>query len=353
MKKLLLFFCFTMAAYFPSIAQDQHFTQFYSAPLTINPALTGSIDAKYRMGLIYRDQWRNVLDNPATTIAGALDLRFPIVWRGAKLRDAAGVGLMFFNDKNPGTDFTTTQIALSGAYHKSLNKVSNQFLSLGVQIALSQRNVNYENLTFEDQFNGTTGFTVGTAESLPPNNFSYADYAVGLNYSYAPVNKTGFFAGFAIHHFLEPQMSFYFDEVNPEESPSNTLFTKYSGQLNVQIPLGKKFELSPRTFFAKQGPHLELNAGTNFRILISDLNNTALHIGSWVRTVGNEDDSFGMDAVIIMFGFEVGDFLVGASYDASVNDLRVTSTGLSRSALEFSLVYLGEYENEEIQCPKF
>ena len=353
MKKQLLCLSILAIFYCSGIAQDQHFTQFYAAPLTLNPALTGSIDAKYRMGLIYRDQWRNVLDNPSTTIAGSLDLRFPIVWRGAPLKDAAGIGLLFFNDKNPGTDFTTNQLALSGAYHKALTKFGDQFLSLGVQIGLSQRNVNYENLTFQDQFNGTTGYTNATGEELPPNNFSFADFSVGLNYSYAPINKTGFFAGFGIHHVTEPQMSFYFDEVEPETSPDNRLLIKYNGQLSLQVPVGKKLVLSPRVLFSSQGPHTEINAGNNFRILVSDIDNTAIHIGSWARMAGNFDDSFSMDALILMVGFEVGDFLVGASYDASLNDLQVTTSGISRSALEFSIVFLGEYENEEIQCPKF
>jgi hypothetical protein len=56
-------------------AQDKHFTQFYAAPLALNPALTGALDGKYRVSTIYRDQWRKVLDEPIKTFAVGADLR--------------------------------------------------------------------------------------------------------------------------------------------------------------------------------------------------------------------------------------------------------------------------------------
>ena len=118
MKKILLTFVVFLIATASIKAQDQHFTQFYAAPLTLNPALTGSMDAKYRLGLIYRDQWRNVLDDPSTTFGASLDLRFGVKFNKKNSRDAAGIGLLFFSDKNPGTDFTTNQIAIAGAFHK-------------------------------------------------------------------------------------------------------------------------------------------------------------------------------------------------------------------------------------------
>jgi len=45
-------------------AQDPHFSQFYAAPLYLNPALAGTSAGNYRVGVNYRDQWRGALDNP-------------------------------------------------------------------------------------------------------------------------------------------------------------------------------------------------------------------------------------------------------------------------------------------------
>src|SRR5215212_7983754 len=40
-----------------SHAQDPNFAQFYSSPLNINPALTASINADWRLIANFRDQW--------------------------------------------------------------------------------------------------------------------------------------------------------------------------------------------------------------------------------------------------------------------------------------------------------
>jgi len=332
-------------------AQDKHFTQFYAAPLTLNPALSGAFNGRYRFSAIYRDQWRNVLENPFTTFAGALDLRFPIQNFNSRSTDAAGVGLLFYNDKVPEFDFSTTQIAVSGAFHKSLNVQNNQYLSLGAQLGLTQRNVNYTDLVFSDQFNGADGYGGSTVENLPRNNFSYADLAVGLNYTYAPDKGTGIYLGAALHHILQPQVSFYFDEEEPEESISNKLHRKITGHLGLQIPLGDQVQLLPRAVVNIQGPHLEINAGSNVRFRLGEFGSTALHLGGWARPVQNEQEDLNLAAVIVMTGIEYNNVLLGFSYDASFSDLQANQFG--RSAFEVSIAYLGNYIDDTLLCPKF
>lgn len=342
---LSLFFCNSL------LAQDQHFTQFYASPLSMNPALSGAFNGKFRLSLIYRDQWRNVLDNPYVTYAGTIDLRFPLRGRSGRSKDAVGVGMAFYNDKVSSIDFVTNQIMISGAFHKSLSSSGDQFLSLGVQAGITQRSVNYENLTFEDQFNGSNEFSGTTGEIFPENNFSFGDYNVGLHYSYAPAQSVGVFAGLAIHHVLEPQISFYFNADDPERGNDNKLFTKITGHLSFQIPLGQSVQMLPRALFYKQGPHLAINAGTNFRFLVDDVKGTAIHLGSWARPVSNENDQLSIDAIVGMVGIEYSNFLVGLSYDANLNDLNVTKLG--QGAFEISIAYLGEYDNGTVHCPSF
>ena len=190
-----------------AIAQDQHFTQFYAAPMTLNPALTGAFEGKYRVSSIYRDQWRSVLDEPVQSFAVAGDFRFS-PRRRRVIEDAVGLGLLFTNDKVGVIDFNTTQIALSLAYHKSLGINNDQFLSAGFQAGINQRTVNYGSLSFHDQFDGYSGYTGTTLEELPANNFAYLDMNVGINYSAQLGNKSNIFAGVAYHHFNSPTVSF-------------------------------------------------------------------------------------------------------------------------------------------------
>lgn len=328
-------------------AQDKHFTQFYASPLTLNPALTGAIEGKYRVGLIYRDQWRQVLDEPMKTVGLGADLRLkpPFRSRSSNYKDQIGVGVHFFSDRVSVADFNTTQLALSMAYHKALDLASRQFLSVGIQYGLSQRTVNYENLDFHDEFDGLTGYTLGSNEVLPENTFSFNDFNVGLNYSGRYENDYGFFGGLAYHHFLKPNISFY-----GESGDGQTLLPKISGQFALSIPLNQRTSLLPRFLVAVQGPHLELTTGANLKTRFGEYGGHAIHVGAWARPVKN-DGGFGLDAVVLMGGYELGNVVVGLSYDLNLR--AISKFGQRQGAFELSFQYLGEYENEEVLCPKF
>ena len=94
---------------------------------------------------------------------------------------------------------------------------------------------------------------------------------------------------------------------------------------------------------------MQINAGANFRTSMGKYGSTALHIGGWLRPVRTEE-SFALDAVVAMVGIEFNNILFGLSYDLNLNAL---SFGQRQGAFELSIAYLGEYQNEEILCPKF
>ncbi len=354
MIRYFTLFCFVLLVGSQLQAQDQHFSQFYASPLTLNPALTGALEGKYRVSFIYRDQWRNALDNPYQTFSAAADFRYRHRQYKKRYRDAFGVGVLFYNDKVNQVNFSTNQLMVSGAFHKALNPESDQFLSIGLQLGMVQRNINYGQLDFDDQFNGTNGFTDPTSEVFPENNFAFSDFQVGLHYSYAPEDKVGFFAGAAMHHLLEPETSFFYlneDIDDRDERLSSPLFRKYSGHLSFQIPIGPNTQFLPRVLAYVQGPHMTLNAGANFRFLVNDVSGTALHLGGWARPVRDFDESIQLDAVVAMLGIEHQNFLLGLSYDITGGQLELNSR--NQNAFEISVAYLGEYEDETVLCPKF
>ncbi len=327
-------------------AQDKHFTQFYAVPLALNPALTGSIEGKYRVSTVYRDQWRRVLDEPLKSFGIGADLRFrpPGRWK-YRTKDQLGVGMLVTNDKTGVIDFSTTQMAFSAAYHKVLDQQARQFLSAGIQYSLNQRNVNYGSLQFHDEFDLLSGYTGATAEVLPENNFSFSDFSTGLNYSGSYASGYGLFVGGAYHHFLSPSISFYGGKEEGQK-----LFPKTTGHVAVQVPMGDRVYLLPRALFAMQGPHMEVNAGANLKFKYGQYGGSAWHIGTWARPV-RADNGFGLDALVLLTGIETGGVLIGMSYDLN---LRAASKYRQRQgAFELTLTYLGEYENEEIICPKF
>lgn len=351
MKKYILVLSLITTFGLCTQAQDLHFTQYYATPMTLNPALTGALNGKYRFAFQYRDQWRAALDAPITSFSSALDLRFPVGANGSPLKDAAGAGIHFQTDRVADIGLTTTQMGFFGAFHKSLNEKNNQYFSAGLRLSFGQRNVNYQNLNFADAFDGTTGYTLGTEEQLPPNNFSFSDISLGINYTYAPKKQTNVFMGVAYHHVTSPQFSFYYDEDDPSPQANSPLYRKLTGHINVQIPLSSYVRLTPRANIHVQGPHMEINAGTNLRFALGEYGGSALHVGGWVRPVTTVENSFDLTSAVAIVGFEVDNFLFGLSYDLSLSDIQASRLG--RSIFELSIAYLGDYQSETILCPKF
>ncbi|MEM7571471.1 MAG: PorP/SprF family type IX secretion system membrane protein [Bacteroidota bacterium] len=345
---LALFLCSSFLS-----AQDQHFTQFFASPLTLNPALTGLYQGRYRVSFIHRDQWPQALDSPYSTFSAAADFRYHLNPNKRRYKDAFGVGMLFYTDRVSSVNFSTNQIMLSGAFHKALDKGSSQTLSIGFQIGIAQRNISYDELSFEDEFNGEDGYTPGlTDERLPENNFAFGDSQIGLNYSYAPEGGIGLFVGAAMHHISEPEQSFYLEStVDDPVQVSSKLRRRYSGYINLRLPIGEGIEFSPRALAYSQGPHLAINAGANFRFLLNQDRGAALHLGGWIRPVQNEED-FSISSAIALLGIEYSDFTVGFSYDLGLDQL--PANWRQRNAFEISVTYLGHAEeNEAVPCPKF
>jgi type IX secretion system PorP/SprF family membrane protein len=350
---LLLTLCFSVVTY----AQDRLFSQFYTAPLTLNPALAGSFDGKYRVGGIYRDQWSSIVQQPFRSFAFGADFRLtmPALLQNMD-KDRVGIGLMFQRDHVGTYDFSNTQLNVALAYHKSLDWQNTQYLSAGIQFGLNQRNLNYERLTFQDQFNGLDGYTGTTGERLPENNFGFGDLSGGINYTYSQRGRFGFFAGIAFHHFATPNVSFY---RTIRDSITNSLPVRYSAHVATQIPISENVMVSPRIYATLQGEHLQLNVGTNFRFVTGRSGLSSIHLGAWLRPTKNTGafakqqgtDSFGIGSVVFLTGFEYNNVLFGFSYDLNIDNLR--NYYRPTNAIEFSLIYLGEFENEEILCPAF
>src|SRR5918998_2186554 len=57
LKRHLILSLLILLSAFGSFAQDPSFSQFFSSPLNINPALTARINSKWRVIANLRDQW--------------------------------------------------------------------------------------------------------------------------------------------------------------------------------------------------------------------------------------------------------------------------------------------------------
>src|SRR5688572_11309689 len=128
MRKFLL--AFTICLSISTYGQDPHFSQFFSSPLTLNPALTGKFDGTLRVAGNYRNQWP-AFNNVYTT--STLSVDFSILNNVLPETDTWGVGIMGLTDKAGGNILKTTFVGISTAYHKALNEDGFSQIGIGFQ----------------------------------------------------------------------------------------------------------------------------------------------------------------------------------------------------------------------------
>lgn len=334
-------------------AQDPLFSQTFASPTLLNPALTGLFPGRYRVAISHRSQWGQVMESPFSTSAFAADFHYDFnpKRRGS---DGFGAGVVFLNDRMAEVGLSLNQVLVGGAFHKRLDARGEETLSAGVQGGIGQRSIGYGELTFEDQFDGTTGYVPGTGgELLPENSVSFGDFQLGINYSKVPQSRTAIFAGASIHHLTRPEQSFYATATaGTDLEITNTLYSRYSAYLNFRIPLNINTQLSPRVYYAIQGPHAIAQLGSNLRLLLDDSNGTALHFGLHARAAAG-DDGYRIDSGVAFTGLEVSDFLFGFSYDGGLGESG-GGDNRHRSAFEISASFIGFSEDDAaVPCPKF
>ena len=148
MKKNILFLLFITVGFTSDItSQDKLFTQAFAHPVDINPSFAGVVDGRYRVSIAYRDQWRSIFESAFTTMGIYGDLK---ITSDARKDDFCGAGFSLITDRTAIYNVNQNMLSLYGSYHKSLNPDMNRFLSGGINIGIAQRNINYENIFFDD-----------------------------------------------------------------------------------------------------------------------------------------------------------------------------------------------------------
>ncbi|MEY4927206.1 MAG: hypothetical protein RI894_1642 [Bacteroidota bacterium] len=340
MKKYLLFLAFFAQN---AAAQDTHFTQSYAVPTHLNPAMVGAFDGRYRLSAAYRNQWSSFLSTPFQGISAAFDMRMPI---GKEQQESfLGVGIDLYSDKLGGTSYASTNsMALTAAYHKPLDMWGNSYISAGLRVAFAQRSIDYEGLTFQDQFNGLDGYTLPTGENLNRNVINYTDLATGVYWSTNVERRNQFHVGVGLFHFNAPNVALFTNEAKP-------LGLRTSITVGGQLELSPRVDIIPRLIITTQAGHFESNLGANFRIGLDDYNDASLFLGGWARPVHDTNTGLAIDAVVLMTGLQFGQLRIGASYDANISPL-ITSTN-SVGAMELTVQYIGNYGGEKVICPTF
>lgn len=318
------------------LAQDPHFSQFHSSPLTLNPALTGKFDGDFRAAGNFRDQWPS-LNNVYRTFIGSIDFR--IMKNHIPETDTWGVGIQGLSDKAGDGILTNNYLSVSTSYHKSLDEDGFQQIGIGFQGTYGSKRLDNTKLFFEDMLT-PFGFTGVTQEVFLDENLNvqYFDLNAGILYSGSTTGENNFYLGFSVYHINQPKESFLNASWNV--SPRATV---HGGGY---FPIGDNLKLHASAIAQFQNSASEIVFGGAVAGTINDdpTYPTSVYLGSWFRV---------NDALIPYFALEFSGLRIGATYDINVSGLK--SASQSRGGMELSLVYVHKSNlgGRGIPCPIF
>lgn len=328
-------------------AQDIHFSQFYMAPLNLNPAMTGVMNCQQRISGNYRNQWASVLrDKAFQTYNVAYDSKIPV-----GRYDYIGIGGSLWGDKAGSLSYRTNQLSLDFSYAKKMGgyRKKASYLVMGAELGLAQRGLNTLDARWGSQNNnGVFDPTLPSNENIfTRDQFMFADVSAGLLWFSVIDENTNFFVGGAYDHINRANQSFTKDKFVP-------LFSKFTIHAGGEVGMNDRISFVPGIVTFLQGPYLQVNGGTSLRFILgsSKRSSEAIQFGVWTRLANKDEGGMLMDALIVSTRFEYSQFTLGFSYDQNVSSLKSASRG--NGGFEFSLQYkICGNERRSVFCPNF
>jgi type IX secretion system PorP/SprF family membrane protein len=319
-------------------AQGLQFSQYYNAPMLLNPANTALMpDNEYRAGANYRNQW-SAVPVPYRTMSAYADFQ---AFYNETAGNWLGLGLAFFNDKAGNGDLSLNRFEGFAAYHLQMGYTT--MLSAGLSGAYAQRSVDYNKLTFDAQWDGVTfNNTLPSNEQAGLIRTRFLDVGAGLNFAWFPTNAVYIKLGGGVAHVNQPKETFY--------NGTNRLGMRPTGNLDAFFRIKERFIANPSVYYTTQKSASQLVFGSLFQYLLEGegLSSTQLLLGAFHRW---------QDALIPAFGFEMGGLQVMSSYDFTLSGMK--DANRSRGAFEIGIMYRGLYGNTDggnrslYNCPRF
>lgn len=319
------------------LAQDPQFSQYYAAPLYLNPAFTGTT-LEQRFIANYRNQWPNAARG-FVTYAFSYDCSLP--------QYNSGLGFLATVDQAGTAGLRSTQFNLLYSYKWRLSE--KWVVSAGLNFGYAFRTVDMNRLLFGDQlmFDGTGNTPSDDPAMLNLNTARYFDFNAG-----GIIYNKNLWLGFSASHLNTPNQSLLDQEA--------LIPIKTSIHGGVRIPLyNGPFErdnisvLSPSFVYKKQGRFDQLDLGLHFLY-------DPVMLGVWYRGIPvqqNVKDNLSQDAIVVVLGFHFQKLEIGYSYDFTVSELGPGSGGSHEVAVKYLLDFAlqGKTKKKEkfIPCPSF
>jgi type IX secretion system PorP/SprF family membrane protein len=337
-KITIIFYCIF---YQTASAQDPQFSQFYAAPLYLNPAFAGSSELT-RVGINYRNQWPSLNAN-FVTYSAYFDHFFEDY--------NSGVGIILLSDREGLVGLQSHSIGLQYAYQ--LRLTDNLTFRPGMNGSAVSKNINFNNLVFESQINPLTGFDPNliSGEEGFHNSVFYLDFGVGGMFY-----NSNFWFGGSVFHLTQPNQSFAGDG-------SAALPMKISIHGGYRIPIEvpnntfafgeiREVSVTPTAQYKAQGEFDQLDLGLYFTY-------EPLVLGLWYRGIPFKQlNGFpNNESMIFLVGLSRNRLNIGYSFDYTLSQLGIASGGAHEVSIRYEF-FTGDPRRpsknvRRIPCPKF
>jgi type IX secretion system PorP/SprF family membrane protein len=304
-------------------AQDIHFSQFFAAPLLINPANTGMSGEDFRIANIYRNQWSNI-GIPYETFSTSIDKKLIISGH------SIGVGGLILHDQSSSFNLSANEFMLAASYSQIIR---NQQLTIGLQPGFVFKSIDLAGITFNSQFNPTGQIfdqTLPSLESSIGDRMRYFDLNAGIFWR-TMIRTIMPSAGISVSHLNMPVQKFL------TSSTGTRLQMRFNFDGEVMIPVITGIDLNPCLIFSFTPGANEFLLGStgDFSVSWSNIPIEKLHTVTMFRLNPVRD----IDAFILGGGAEFRQFNLGLAYDLNISPLHKATN--FNGAFEVSLIYKG------------
>lgn len=300
-----------------------------AGPLFLNPALTGIVDANFRVHAQYRNQWKSVAFKPYNTALLSLDApKGKWGFGGQIINMRAGVG-----------NYNVLQGLLSLSYAVPLDKNKYNNISFGIQAGATQKKIEAGLYTYDNQYNNTNGGyfdqSMSSGESFNRQSFVTEQVNAGfLYYNAKQQSRLNPFLGYSAFNLTSPKETYF--------ETSNKLPIRHYIHGGLRINVTELFYVLPKVLVMMQKNASEQLYSIDIGYFLKE-QEFYLLAGANYRN---------KDATVIYVGARKNNYIAKISYDANTSSLKDVSK--YRGAFEISFTYMAKKSNAKAirHCPR-
>ncbi len=288
-------------------SQDVVFSQFYNAPVQLNPGLVG-LSTQGQVHINYRNQWP-AWPQVYETYAASYDQFFENLNSGFGVQavsDDAGNGILKLQ-------------RLSGVYAYQIQLNKQWRARFGLEAGIISTQLDWDRLIFFEQlsptgFEGTPGAPLIPNTEVRPDQLNRINLDLGMG---ALLYSDKYYVGISLKHLNSPDQRFRSDD----SGLYNGLPSRFTIHGGAQIDLdgynkeGYGTFIAPSILYTRQSGLSQLNAGALY-------NHERIFGGIWLRHTESN-----LDAAIVSVGARTDWVKLSYSFDLTLSDAFVSRTG--------------------------